>query len=135
MVKIDHIGIAVNSLDNAVPLYDSLLGQNPSRQETVPGEQVRVALYDTGGPRLELLEPLGEDSPIARFLNRRGPGLHHVCLAVPDLEQALERARAAGLEAVPPGVRQGAGGRKVAFLHPRDTAGVLLELAELPLAG
>lgn len=132
MVKIDHIGIAVNSLSDAIPIYSSILGRKPTGQEAVPREQVRVAFYETEGPRIELLEPTDEGSPVARFLERRGPGLHHICLAVPDLASALERALAAGFEPIPPGIRTGAAGGSVAFLHPRDTGGVLLELAERP---
>lgn len=128
--KIDHLGIAVNSLESAVPLYSGLLGENPSGQEEVPSEGVRVAFFGTGSGRIELLEPTTQDSPIAAFLSRRGPGLHHVCLEVPDLEAAVERAGAAGAGVVPPGIRSGAEGRRVAFLHPRTAGGVLIELAE-----
>jgi methylmalonyl-CoA/ethylmalonyl-CoA epimerase len=127
--KIDHIGIAVNSLATAVPIWTALLGQNPAGEEEVPGEDVRVAFFGTGRGRIELLEPTREDSPIARHLERRGAGVHHVCLAVDDLPAALARAAAAGLDLLPPGIRAGAGGREVAFLHPRSAGGVLIELS------
>jgi methylmalonyl-CoA epimerase len=130
--KIDHIGIAVKSLAEAVPAWTALLGINVSGEETVPSEQVRVAFFGEGTGRIELLEATGPESPIARHLERRGPGIHHVCLRVPDLDQALSRARASGLEPIAPGIREGSGGHRVAFLHPRDTGGVLLELAESP---
>ena len=129
MPKIDHLGIAVNSLDASVPLYAALLGENPKGREEVPSEGVRVAFFGTGSGRIELLEPMSDASPIAAFLARRGPGLHHVCLEVADLDRALERAREAGAEVIPPEIRPGAEGRRVAFLHPRPT-GVLIELAE-----
>ncbi len=130
MPNIDHIGIAVNALDDGIRVYEALLGDAPSGRETIASEGVRVAFFGEGPGRLELLEPTGPETPVGRFLERRGPGLHHVCLSVPDLGEALERAVARGAELLPPGVRTGAGGRKVAFLHPRSTGGVLLELCE-----
>lgn len=135
MAKVDHIGIAVNSLEEAIPLYRALLGRPPDGRETVGAEGVRVAFFGRGSGRVELLEPTEPDSPVARFLGKRGPGVHHVCLEVPDLARALERARASGAKPIPPGVRTGAGGRRVAFLHPRTTGGVLLELSEAPARG
>ena len=128
---IDHVGIAVNSLQRAVPLYEALLGALPAGIDVVASESVRVAFFGTGAGRVELLEPTQPESPVARFLSRRGPGLHHVCLQVTDLNAVLERAAQAGATVVPPGVRVGAGGRRVAFLHPGSTGGVLLELAEV----
>ena len=128
--KIDHLGIAVNSLDASVPLYAALLGENPKAREEVPSEGVRVALFGTGSGRIELLEPMNDESPIATFLARRGPGLHHVCFRVADLTSALQQARDAGATVIPPDIRHGAGGHRVAFLHPRSTGGVLIELAE-----
>lgn len=130
MDKIDHVGIAVNSLSSAVPVYRSILGQNPDGYESVPSEGVRIAFFGPDSGRLELLEPTDAASPVARFLRSRGPGLHHVCLSVEDLEAALARLAADGILPVPPGVRHGAGGRRVAFLHPRDAGGTLIELAE-----
>ena len=130
MNKIDHIGIAVNSLADAVPVFSALLGSNSSGTEDVPSEGVRVAFFGAGLGRLELLEATGPDSPVARFLARRGEGVHHVCLAVDDLEAALDRAEAAGLRVLEPRVREGAGGHRVAFLHPGTTSGVLIELSE-----
>ena len=128
--KIDHLGIAVNSLDASVPLYAALLGENPNGREEVPSEGVRVAFFGAGPGRIELLEPMDDDSPIAAFLERHGPGLHHVWLRVTDLEAALERAREAGAAVIPPDIRSGAEGRRVGFLHPRSAGGVLIELAE-----
>ncbi|MFQ5689716.1 MAG: methylmalonyl-CoA epimerase [Gemmatimonadota bacterium] len=132
MPKIDHVGIAVNSVDAAASLLESLLGQPPDGGQTVPEEGVRVVFFGSGPGRIELLEATNPDSPLARFLRRRGPGLHHICLRVPDLHATLDRARSNGLEIVPPGAREGADGRTVAFLHPRSTGGVLIELSEFP---
>jgi methylmalonyl-CoA/ethylmalonyl-CoA epimerase len=127
---IDHVGIAVNSVEHALPLYEALLGGPPAGVEVIASESVRVAFFGVGAGRVELLEPLDPESPIARFLDRRGPGLHHVCLQVTDLEEALERAIRTGATVIPPGVRIGAGARRVAFLHPGSAGGVLLELTE-----
>lgn len=127
---IDHVGIAVDSLEEARPLWSAVLGENAVEEEEVPDEGVRVAFFGEGSGRVELLEATGADTPVGRFLERRGPGLHHLCLRVPDLEAAVERAREAGAELLPPGIRRGAGGHRVAFLHPSSTGGVLLELSE-----
>lgn len=128
--NIDHIGIAVNSLAEAIPVYAALLGENASGEEEVPSEGVRVAFFGDGHGRIELLEATGPESPVARFLERNGPGVHHVCLSVPDLDVALEEAADAGVEVLEPRIREGAGGHRVAFLHPKTTAGVLIELSE-----
>lgn len=128
--KIDHLGIAVESLGSAEPLFRALLGQGPDGREEVPSEGVRVSFFGRGAGRVELLEPTSADSAVGRHLDRRGPGVHHVCLRVDDLEAALERSEGAGAEVIPPRVRPGAEGRRVAFLHPRSTGGVLVELAE-----
>lgn len=130
MNNIDHIGIAVNSLAEAIPTYSALLGMNVSSEEEVPSEGVRVAFFGEGEGRIELLEATGPDSPVARFLERRGPGVHHLCLAVADLEAALEEAEDAGIDVLEPRIREGAGGHRVAFLHPKTTSGVLIELSE-----
>ncbi len=130
MVKIDHIGIAVNSLAASVPAFEAVLGENPAGRETVPSEDVTVVFFGRGSGRVELLEPLSAESPIARFIERRGPGLHHICFRVPDIGEALRRLEESGVVPIPPGVRDGAEGRPVAFLHPRNCSGVLVELAE-----
>lgn len=134
MDKIDHIGIAVKSLSEAVPIWTAILGRNVSGEEEVPAEKVRVAFFGDGPGRVELLEPTDPESPIARHLEKRGPGIHHVCLAVSDLDTAVDRAEAAGLEALPPRIRTGAGGHRVAFFHPRSAGGVLIELSEAATA-
>ena len=130
MDSIDHIGIAVNSLTEAIPIFAALLGQNPSGNDEVPAEGVRVAFFGDGPGRLELLEPLNAESAVARFLERHGPGVHHVCLSTPDLSVAIEEAQSAGMEVLEPLIREGANDTRVAFLHPRSTCGVLIELIE-----
>ena len=127
---LDHVAIAVESLDAAIPFYSALVGRSPSGRERVESEGVEVAFFDLGTARLELLEPTSPDTPVGRFLARRGPGLHHITLRVPDLVPALARCRAAGAETVGEAPRRGAGGRNVAFLDPRTTGGLLIELAE-----
>lgn len=132
MFSIDHLAIAVESLDESVTFWTSLLGRNEEGREEVPSEGVRVAFFGEGEGRVELLEPTDPDSAVARYLEREGPGLHHVCLAVPDLEAALDRAEEAGAEAIEPRIREGAAGSRVAFLHPGTADGVLVELSERP---
>jgi methylmalonyl-CoA epimerase len=127
---LDHIGIAVRSLDEALRPYVEGLDLSVAGTEEVAGERVRVAFLPVGQTRIELLEPTAEDSPIARFIRRRGEGIHHLCFRVADLEAALERLKRAGVPLVDEAPRAGAGGSRVAFIHPRGTGGVLIELAE-----
>ena len=128
IIGLDHLGIAVRSLEQAVELYEAL-GLVPEVTHEVPSEKVRVAFLPVGGSRLELLEPTDPDSVIARFLDRRS-GLHHVCLLVEDIEQALNEMKARGVRLVDEVPRVGAGGCRVAFVHPDSAAGLLLELKE-----
>ena len=127
--RLDHLGIAVSSIEAALGVYEAL-GLAVSRRERVEGQGVAVAFLPVGGTRLELLEPTGPDSPIARFLAKRGPGVHHVCFAVGDLEDALADLKARGFRLVHETPVPGADGRRVAFLHPSAGHGVLIELAE-----
>jgi len=128
---VDHVGIAVRDLDSAVARYRRLLGAETGHRETVPGQGVEVAfLRLPGETRLELVAPLSGDGPVARFLERRGEGLHHVCVRVGDLDAALERLAGAGEALVDHRAREGAGGARIAFVHPRALGGVLLELKE-----
>jgi methylmalonyl-CoA/ethylmalonyl-CoA epimerase len=134
--KLDHVGIAVRSLDERLALWRDALGLELLGIETVPSEGVRVAILRAGESRVELLEPIEEKSPIARHLERRGEGLHHLTIEADDLDAALERAAGAGAEVLGGGARPGSGGRRVAFLHPRSCGGVLIEISEaLPGAG
>lgn len=129
-VRIDHLGIAVRSIDNAIEFYERLLGLAAGGREEVPQEKVRVAMLPAGESRLELLEATSEDSPIARFIARRGEGLHHVALRVPDLAAAVAALRAAGARLVNENIQIGAGGHRYIFVHPGSAGGVLLELVE-----
>lgn len=127
--SIDHIGVAVESIDEARTFWEGL-GLTIEAIEEVPGEGVRVAMMRCGESWIELLEPTGPDSPIARFLAQRGPGIHHLCLATDDVRGADGRLRAAGLELLRPEPTRGAGGCWVQFVHPRSAGGVLVELSE-----
>jgi methylmalonyl-CoA/ethylmalonyl-CoA epimerase len=131
ILGVDHVGIAVRSIAEARALYEAL-GLEVEAIEDVPQEGVRVALIPCGAVRIELLEALRPDSPVARFLERRGPGIHHLCLASDDLRADDERLRAAGLERLRPEPGRGAGGCWVQFVHPRSAGGVLLELSQAP---
>ena len=128
--RIDHLGIAVRSLDQALELYERLLGLSVGGREVVPQEKVRVAMLPAGDSRLELLEATAADSPIARFIEKRGEGLHHIALRVTDLAAAVERLRAAGVRLVNESIQTGAGGHHYVFVHPSSAGGVLLELVE-----
>ncbi len=129
MFTIDHIGVAVKSLAAARSIYEKL-GLSVSPEEVVEAEQVRVVMVPLGDSRIELLEPTSEDSVIAKFIARRGEGLHHVSLRVPDLEAAVERLKKDGVRLVSDGIRIGAGGHRYVFVHPSSAGGVLLELVE-----
>jgi len=126
---IEHVGVAVRSIAEARPLYEAL-GLAVEAIEEVPQEGVRVALIPCGESRIELLEPTSPDSPVARFLERRGPGLHHLCLATDDVRGAGQRLRAAGVDLVRAEPTRGAAGCWVQFVHPRSAGGVLLEISE-----
>jgi methylmalonyl-CoA epimerase len=129
-VKIEHIGIAVTSLEEAVAAYEDSLGLAVTRYEDVPEDGVRVAMIPVGDSRLELLEATTPESPVARFLARRGPGIHHIAFEVDDIDQTLNRLKTAGARVVDEVPRRGAGGTRVAFVHPSSLGGVLLELVE-----
>lgn len=130
VTRIDHIGIAVRDLGQAARLYEGVLGVRCQHTETVETEQVRVAFFPVGESEIELLEATAAESPIARFIERRGEGLHHLCLEVPDIEAALRQVRAAGVPVLEPAPRDGAHGSRVAFLHPKGANGVLVELVQ-----
>ena len=127
--KLDHIGIAVASLEGALGVYRSL-GLEMACVEEVPGQKVRVAFLPLGETRLELLEPTADDSPIARHLERRGPGLHHLCVEVADIRAAMARLAADGYALLSPEPQSGAHGYLVCFVHPKSAGGVLIELAQ-----
>ncbi len=129
--RIDHVGIAVASIDEARKLYETL-GLSVEAIEEVPAEGVRVAFIPCGESAIELLEPTRDDSPVARFLSRRGPGIHHLCLGTADVAGDDGRLRAAGLEVLRERPTRGAGGCWVQFVHPKSAGGVLLELSQRP---
>jgi methylmalonyl-CoA epimerase len=129
MASIDHLGIAVKSLAAATAIYEKL-GLSVSPEETVEQEQVRVVMVRVGESRLELLEATSENSQIAKFIAKRGEGLHHVSLKVPDLAAAVERLKKDGVRLVSDEMKTGAGGHKYVFVHPASAGGVLLELVQ-----
>ena len=126
--RIAHVGIAVSDLDTASAFYREVLGIEPHPPEVADGADIMS--FPFGASEIELLAPRDPGSPIARFLEKRGPGIHHVCYRVSDLDAALDRCRRAGYRLVDDVPRQGAGGRRIAFVHPKATAGILLELTE-----
>ena len=128
IVKIDHIAIAVQNLDEALKVYRDALGLEPAGGEEVPEQGVRVAFLPVGDTRLELLEPLSPESPVAKFLEKRGEGIHHICIEVEDLEKTLAELASKGVKLIDEKPRLGAHGRKMAFVHPKSLHGVLLEL-------
>ena len=129
MFTIDHLGIAVKSLSSAKSVYETL-GLTASDEEVVEGEQVRVAMLPVGESRLELLEATSESSAIAKFIAKRGEGLHHVCFRVPDLSAIVQRLKQDGVRLVSNEIKVGAGGHRYVFVHPASAGGVLLELVE-----
>lgn len=126
--RIAHVGIAVSDLDAALAFYRDVLGLAPHPPEQADG--ATIVSLPFGDAEVELLAPLAPDGPIARFLARRGPGIHHICYRVPDLDAALAACRTAGYRLIDGTPRIGAGGRRIAFVHPKATAGILLELTE-----
>jgi methylmalonyl-CoA/ethylmalonyl-CoA epimerase len=125
---IDHLGIAVRSLDETVPVYEKALGLRCEHREEVPSQKVRTAFFDVGGVHLELLEPTSPESPIAKFLADRGEGIHHIAFLTDDIAGQLAQAAGAGVRLIHEKPFEGAAGKLVAFLHPKSTHGVLTEL-------
>jgi methylmalonyl-CoA epimerase len=129
-MKIDHIGIAVRSLADAVKVYENMLGLKVSSYETVEDQGVNLAMIPLGDSRIELLEPLHVESPVEKFMAKRGEGIHHIAVSVDNIEDALERLKAAGARLIDAVPRRGAHNSKIAFIHPSSAHGVLLELVE-----
>jgi methylmalonyl-CoA/ethylmalonyl-CoA epimerase len=129
-MKIDHLGIAVRSLDEAARRFQKTLGLSPGAREDLPQWKVSVVSLPVGESRLELLQPQTEDSAVGKFLARHGEGLHHVCFEVDDIEAALHRAEREGATLIDKKPRPGEGGHLVAFIHPKSTHGVLVELKQ-----
>ena len=128
--RIDHIGVATDDLDRAIALYEGALGMPVAHRETVESQGVEAVLLDVGEGHVELLRPLGPDTAVGKYLESRGPGLHHVAYAVDDIEGVLERLRDAGLELIDAEPRVGIRDSRVAFVHPSSTGGVLTEIIE-----
>lgn len=126
--KIDHLGIAVNALDDAIPYYENVLGVKCERVEEVESQKVKTAFFDVGGVHIELLEPTSEESPIAKFLAKKGQGIHHIAFATDNVQAGLDHAKENGVALINEKPFAGAGGKQVAFLHPKSTLGVLTEL-------
>jgi methylmalonyl-CoA/ethylmalonyl-CoA epimerase len=131
-MKIDHIGIATNGIDETASVYCDALGLSVVETEEVPAQKVRVAMLPLGESRIELLEATSDDSPISKFLAKRGPGIHHVALRVGNIRTALAELKANGTRLIDEEPRVGAGGCLVAFIHPSSMGGVLIELVERP---
>ncbi len=130
--RLDHVGVAVEDLDAALERYTAGLGLAVGHRETVAEQGVEAVLLDVGGSHVELLRPLAADTPVGRFLARRGPGLHHVAYGVDDIDAELERLRGAGLRLLDERPRRGIRGSRVAFLHPQAAGGVLTEIVQPP---
>jgi methylmalonyl-CoA/ethylmalonyl-CoA epimerase len=128
--RIDHIGVATDDLDAAVALYEGTLGMPVAHRETVESQGVEAVLLSIGDGHVELLRPLGPDTPIGRYLDNRGPGLHHVAYAVDDIDGVLSKLKEAGIEMIDSQPRIGIRQSRVAFVHPRSTGGVLTEIVE-----
>ncbi|HZG73249.1 MAG TPA: methylmalonyl-CoA epimerase [Chondromyces sp.] len=128
--KVDHIGVAVSSLEETLPFYTEQLQLPLLKIEEVQSEQVKVAFIDAGNVKIELLEPMSEESAIAKFIEKRGPGIHHVAFGVHDIEDRIQEIKEKGIRMINEQAKIGAGGAQVAFMHPKSTTGVLFELCD-----
>ncbi|WP_010284518.1 methylmalonyl-CoA epimerase [Bacillus timonensis] len=128
--KIDHIGIAVSSIEKSLPFYTTILNLQLEGIEEVDSEKVRVAFIKIGESKLELLEPLSSDSPIAKFIEKRGEGIHHIALGTSSIEERIREIKENGIRMLADEPKFGAGGAKIAFMHPKSTGSVLYELCE-----
>ena len=130
-MKLDHIGIATRSIEKGTKIWQDLFGFPLLALREVESQKLKIAIFDAGGGvRIELLEPKGEDSPVAKFLERRGEGIHHLCFAVKGIEKVLEILQSKGIKLVDEVPKRGVSAKKIAFLHPSSTNGVLIELCE-----
>jgi methylmalonyl-CoA/ethylmalonyl-CoA epimerase len=130
LTKINHIGIAVKSLEDTIPFYRDSLGMTLTGTEEVASQKVRVAFLTIGESKIELLEPTSDDSPVAKFLEKNGPGVHHVAYGVDDIEAAIAKLTAGGTRMIDVTARDGAHGARIAFIHPKSSGGVLTELCQ-----
>ena len=129
-MKLDHIGIAVADLEQAIARYSGLFQREPDHLEIVENQKVSVAMFSAGEPAVERLQGTDDDSPISKYIAKKGEGIHHICFRVEDLDSAVAAAEKAGMEKIGQENDRGAGGTRVAFLHPKTTGGVLIELSE-----
>jgi len=130
VIGIDHIGIAVQSIDKGSPFWEHILGIKSSGREEVLGEGVETGIYNTGSGKIELLESIKSDSAIQKFLNNKGEGIHHICLKVEDIYSSISELKEKGISVIYPTPKKGAEGFLVTFIHPKDSGGVLVELAQ-----
>ena len=130
ILGIEHLAIAVESIDDSAPFWSHILKIPHRKTEVVESEGVTTDIYDTGRGKVELLEPLGEDSPINNFLKKRGPGIHHVCFEVEDINSAIKELKENNISVLSEEAKRGAEGYKIVFIHPKSTGGILVELAE-----
>ncbi|MGE4620395.1 MAG: methylmalonyl-CoA epimerase [Planctomycetota bacterium] len=130
--QLDHVGIAVNSIDDSLILYQEILGIETGPREQISSQKVSVQFLETGQTKTELLEPTSEDSPIANFLKKRGPGLHHIAYKVENLQHTMSKLKDAGSRLIYPEPRPGSHGTRINFIHPSSTGGILIELVEYP---
>lgn len=128
--RIDHVGVATEDLDGAIALYEGTLGMPVAHRETVESQGVEAVLLDVGDGHVELLRPLGPDTPVGKYLEKKGPGLHHVAYAVSDIDGALAQLKESGVLLIDEEARVGIRDSRVAFLHPKATGGVLTEIVE-----
>jgi methylmalonyl-CoA/ethylmalonyl-CoA epimerase len=130
--RVEHIAIAVKDVEASAKLFETLLGIDRGHTETLPAERVKVAFFELGDCRIELVEGIGSDNPTAKFIEKRGEGIHHICLEVEDLPATLSRLDAAGFPLIDKVPKPGSRGTRVAFVHPKGCNGVLVELVEQP---
>jgi len=130
MLKVEHIGIAVKKLQSSIPLFEQLLNTPCYKTEEVSSEGVNTAFFQTGDSKIELLEPTEEDSPIARFINKKGEGMHHIAFEVENIEAEMKRLQALGFELLNEKPKNGADNKLICFLHPKTTNGILVELCQ-----
>ena len=128
VIRIDHIAIVVEDIGEARGFYEEALGLNLTHVENVEEQESIVAFFPTGGSEIELVQPTSDDSGVARYLAKRGPGIHHICLEVDDIQATLDDLKARGVELINETPTTGSGGKQIAFIHPRSTSGVLIEL-------
>ena len=128
--EVEHIGIAVRELEDSKKIYCDILGLELTGEMTLPERGVKVAFLETGNTKVELLEGIGDESPVSKFVERKGPGVHHLCFEVEDIGRVLEELKEAGVRLIDDSPRPGAEGKLVAFLHPKSASGVLIELTE-----